>query len=1127
MPTVRRSKRIRQKLRHEGEEDGGAESQMQSREVSVVQTDEHTNLVDVQRVLSEEETDVEQDHESDEDYQDGRSRPKSQNKRPRSGESGDSKGRSKKRARTIRSTNPAKIVGIGTGTKKEQDQYLSMLQDFEPTRLFHIFSTSEDVSVEEVASDWLDQYKEHRSRALKEFVNFLLNCTGSLVQVAEHDVVNNDSSNETIGEIQMLFRDQKIHEFHLYMSKMQKKRSKYKPLYENFVEFMSKVIELANDKDMMYVEKTEEAQDGETNIVIETGPLMLDLLTWLSSMSVCKIRCLRYISTLCMYIFQDQLTDLMVNLDTQVLFKLRKQLAMEQKKKKQNKKTIHKLESTIADVEGTKTVIESNIDNIVKLCFVHRFKDVDECIRSESILHLAQWLENYPEYFFKATYLKYFGWLLSDSSHVVRLQVLKTLSQLVRFSNEKNMTDNSSLRQFFERFKQRILEIALKDIELQVRLASVQVLALINGFGYLEDSEILSITSLIFHEHQVKVSSSAKNAKFLSAVSKFFSNVEKEQQIDFLDKHRAADSMGDIQVGHIVEAGVLMRFLIKSLSVHLRAQGQQQVKTERNVHLLFQAAEFLQPYFINTIEPLCQLLTYEGSFSDFDVLNRKYTSNYGSDDEEEEEEEEGTRLLLPEDENSIIQYVTVLSGFCHGAMNLRQNQSKGGAIEVILTYLLDLFANLNLDSDVILNQLVSIFKLFRYEDWISHGQEASFRRIFEILIKNFDNSSIETDIKNPRQDAFINLLSYTQKLSLADIDGLWKNKLISIKISLAKYLKQLNLDNNDEANDKIQVLHTMYLNKLVLLGKHFRLEFDQEFLELLFTNYINKLSQVLLSLTPDTLVKVNFKALTQMVTWNLQTWYQIFEENITPSSVSRPMLESNKFIIDQLSIILITLHREDGDLSNKLQVEYSINTSLLNIIIAVKMFTLNLSDKESEWKRVIKREYPIYLDSPEAILQVFLYLEAMYANKLDISLERGDEEDVDFNDVMPPNDEMGAKDLERNLCAYVIKLKSLFKLDMLTDTHIEERIKLNANVLGTLYQSIIDETIFREQDPSKAIKKLVSNPATSVNASSQPQEQTQIQEELEPIEEFSQEETDRRQDLQEDPIEEDGHSESP
>ena len=81
------------------------------------------------------------------------------------------------------------------------------------------------------------------------------------------------------------------------------------PLYQNFAEFMTKLLEVANDLQLLYVESDED----DTQIV--TGNLVLDLLTWLSSFSVCKIRCFRYISTLTLYLFQDYLTQQAVNLE--------------------------------------------------------------------------------------------------------------------------------------------------------------------------------------------------------------------------------------------------------------------------------------------------------------------------------------------------------------------------------------------------------------------------------------------------------------------------------------------------------------------------------------------------------------------------------------------------------------------------------------------------------------------------------------------------------------------------------------------------------------------------------------------------------------------------------------------
>ncbi|CAI5169413.1 AVN_HP_G0119800.mRNA.1.CDS.1 [Saccharomyces cerevisiae] len=109
---------------------------------------------------------------------------------------------------------------------------------------------------------------------------------------------------------------------------------------------MTKLLEVANDLQLLYVESDED----DTQIV--TGNLV----------------CFRYISTLTLYLFQDYLTQQAVNLEKNYLAKLSKQLSLEEKKKRPNNKTLEKLESTIAETQGSKVVIDSIIDNIVKLC---------------------------------------------------------------------------------------------------------------------------------------------------------------------------------------------------------------------------------------------------------------------------------------------------------------------------------------------------------------------------------------------------------------------------------------------------------------------------------------------------------------------------------------------------------------------------------------------------------------------------------------------------------------------------------------------------------------------------------------------------------------------------------------
>ncbi|SCW01167.1 LAFE_0D06568g1_1 [Lachancea fermentati] len=1029
MSNIRRSQRIRQKSSTTGEEDDSNYS------ANLIEADEQTGLTSDEDESSEEDEDIQ-----DEDYEE---KTTNSSKRKANSRAGSSQNANKRQRRSVELTSNNRRA-----SKKAQEHYTNALEEFTPTELFEILADSEDISVEELANKWLDTYSESRDKAMQDFINFILNCCGALVQVEEHDVVSNDSSNETVGEVQLLFQKQEIHEFHLLISKTNKKRSKHKPLFHNFSEFMEKLMELANERGFLYDEST---QDG----TVEAGSMIMDLLTWLSAFSVCKIRCLRYTATLIMYLFEDYLTALTSDLETSYLVKLRKQLSKEQNKKRKNSKAIEKLEKSITEIQDSKTIVEDCIDNIIKLAFVHRFKDVDEDIRTESIVHLAVWLENYPEYFFKVTFLKYFGWLLSDSCSNVRLHVLKALLEIVNFNNRRNKhnTSNSAWRQFFERFKQRILDISLKDIDLQVRLCAVRLLVEINSFGYLERQEILTISSLIFDSHKMKLSSTAKNVKFLNAVAKFFAHVEKDEVSQFL-KSSVLVNETRLPSQDVIEAGLFLRFLVTSLATHLQNKKQPVGVAERT-HLLFQAAEFLQPYFVRMIQPMCDLLTFDGDLESIRIDN--------------EAEGEKSNLLLPLDENSIIQYIVVLNGLCHGGIEMNRSQNKKDTAEAIIPNLEKLFLRLPTQSDVVTYHLFSVFQMFSFEDWITSNQETAFLNISETIIKSFVNTQFTNNEQDQRRMAYTEIIAYFQRINLPNINEMWKLEEVHIRIPLQKFL-ELRFDDphSIDWNETIIGLYDAYINKLVLLGKITRLEFNVEFLELFFSKFLAQLPQGINSLEKEALQAIDFRFLVLLVAWNLQSWCEIFNSRKEPTAVSRTVLDENSFIIKQISTCLTLMKHSDANTppSSRFYLEWKMCSALADIVTASKIFELKLPDKESEWKVVIRQRYLALLNSEisDVFLDVFLFLESVFAKNNNIDLDRFHSEDVNFNNINDSNIE----NAEQELHIFAVKIKSLLKLGAVEDKQIaqriEQRIALNKKVLGQAYESIINETAFQSSE---------------------------------------------------------------
>lgn len=1080
MSEVRRSARIRTKPTQEeeitprsGEDDDCRDTALE------IRADENTSVADVLSEMDESsEADEDKDNEAeDEDYEEpsmtnkkrARGTPKGSTKRSKSGTVATPKTPS--RAATISSA----------GSKKDQDNYLEMIKDFQPTELFEILSTSEDISIDELLRNWLETYATNRDLFLQEFINLLLCCSGALARVEEHDVHSNESSNETIGEVQLMFQRQKIHEFHLLVSKNMRKKSKYQHLYNNFVEFMSRFMDLANDAQLLYAESADE--DGE----ITTSPLVLDLLTWLSSLSVCKLRCLRYISTLTLYLFQDFLTEHVVDLDRNYLSKLSKQLTMEQKKKRSNAKTVEKLELAIVEVQSSKMVTQSIIDNIIKLCFVHRFKDVDNSIRCLSMIHLSIWIKNYPEYFLKVTFLKYFGWLLSDSSAEVRLQVLKILPQLIARHHSRSV-DNAAVRQFFERFKERLLEIALKDNNLEVRIHAVDVLVEVVPLGYLEDSEILAISSLIFDDNKVKISSHGKNSRFLAAAAKFFAEVSAERCKEFTKNHDLSEELFDMKKSSVVKIGIFTRLLNESLIAYLEQVPD--LDSETKIHILFQAAAFLYPYFGSLLDDLCRILTYDG---EYDIPGLQAENN------ENGEEGIGTNdsLLLPDEGGNIILYVTILSGLSYGGTNVR-TQPRFRVAEAVLPQLEKLLTQLPIQSSNVLASILGIFNLFSFEDWIHTGYEKSIKKIVEKIIKAFTECSLSCKRTDLKYKCFSETVQHIEQLGLNELDELWLNQITHLKYQLSKFLEEkMSLRGSDvDIDENINTLYGMFINKFVLLGKVYFIEFDHSLLSLFLESYVCQIPAQFDDFDHDTIDEMDFKILTILVSSQLQKWTKILEKSTVNHTVSQsyhPDLHSISAIVETLNRILASLGKthDTNYNSNSFLLKWSIANALIDIIISLKVVELGLPESEKFWKNAFKDGFPQLLqeDANPVLLQVFLYLESLCGKEIGVQLDRSPEEDVDLNDLK----EGGFSDsVEKQLLLFAIKLKGLIKLGLIKGD-IVSRISLNKDKLGSLYASVIDDTIFEQEKKGRIAqnqKQLQLKEHEPINEQSQQNEES-------------------------------------
>lgn len=106
--------------------------------------------------------------------------------------------------------------------------------------------------------------------------------------------------------------------------------------------------------------------------------------------------------------------------------------------------------------------------------FVQRFRDVDQHIRAEAVSSLVLWTEAYTKVFLDNSYLRYLGWALSDRSSLVRNAALEALGSLLC-----NVYHQESLTALTLRFKERLLEMAERDVEMSVRNQSCEILTIL------------------------------------------------------------------------------------------------------------------------------------------------------------------------------------------------------------------------------------------------------------------------------------------------------------------------------------------------------------------------------------------------------------------------------------------------------------------------------------------------------------------------------------------------------------------------------------------------------------------------------------------------------------------------
>jgi cohesin complex subunit SA-1/2 len=231
---------------------------------------------------------------------------------------------------------------------------------------------------------------------------------------------------------------------------------------------------------------------AKSNILYENAPLMENITAWVSVMSATPNRPFRHTATLTALTIVSALCEVGRDL-ADVGSKLVRQIDGEKKKRGSNKGRIAEMEKNVKANATKEEILKEQLTLWFDAVFVHRYRDVDHHIRLDCMQALGDWICTYPDVYFDGSYLRYFGWVLSDLNAPTRLEVLKALIRLYKDSDKLH-----GLRAFTERFRPRIIEMATRDSDPGVRTTAIEMIDLFREAGFLEPADIDEVGKLIF-----------------------------------------------------------------------------------------------------------------------------------------------------------------------------------------------------------------------------------------------------------------------------------------------------------------------------------------------------------------------------------------------------------------------------------------------------------------------------------------------------------------------------------------------------------------------------------------------------------------------------------------------------
>ncbi|KAF7439987.1 hypothetical protein PC9H_000324 [Pleurotus ostreatus] len=330
-------------------------------------------------------------------------------------------------------------------------------------------------ALQSTAEDLLQTLTETPGAAQAELVNLILRACGCNDSVDADEALDYDGVVDALDNFTELLKQDNSPVYPLTS-----KLPIFKKFRKSLSEFLGRLISSSASLGHLY-----------------TTDLMPTLQTWVIAMSSSQIRSFRHTATVVALEVETALCEVAAKVEKEAEV-IGRQREGEKKRKANNKGTGAKdkqLEGKAAEVRERRTKVAEYLKEFVDGVFVHRYRDLDPNIRAECVHAIGLWFKKFPAHYLDGSYLRYVGWVLSDSTTQVRLEAVRALIGVYE------QTDYiGSLNHFTERFKPRLVEMATSDTELSVRVAVIQVLESMDDNSLLEDEEREKLCLLIYDQ---------------------------------------------------------------------------------------------------------------------------------------------------------------------------------------------------------------------------------------------------------------------------------------------------------------------------------------------------------------------------------------------------------------------------------------------------------------------------------------------------------------------------------------------------------------------------------------------------------------------------------------------------